>query len=105
MALSNMLKEPRREITETAVGLGLLAFLPVSDLIFALWLTHGDTDPRHTLWTAMEMVALSGVIPLCGLVIVLVVGYVALQLVHAIGEFACNVLELRGVHLRPRTRR
>lgn len=38
MALSNIFREPRREITESAIGLGIFAAAAWADYHFAVWL-------------------------------------------------------------------
>lgn len=97
MALSNTLREPRRELTETAVGVLVTFAVAVPVLgpayLFAIWfqgVTGGWTDGCP--WPA-------------GVVLGLLVEFVAfllLLLVHFIGEETCDVLEGRGVRLRPR---
>ena len=90
MALSNILKEPRREITEQLVGTLVIFGLPVADAIFA----------HCAPWDMMGIGLSLGTILALGVAAVVAVA----NIVHAIGEATCNALEARGVHLRPRRR-
>jgi len=95
MALSNMRREPRREITETVVGLALVATLPAADCVFAACV-H---DP-YGFWDGMGLgVVLLGAIAL-GLILLCALALI----IHALGEATCNALERGGVQLRPRQR-
>jgi hypothetical protein len=90
MALSNIFREPRREITESAVGIGIVAVLAWADYQFAQWVCAADDSPRvlgMMLGAAIFMIA-------CGILII----------THALGDAVCNSLETRGIHLRPRNR-
>lgn len=99
MALSNILKEPRREITEQLVGTTLGGFIVCLDVIFARWFAYA-TYLRNAdgSWYMMLIVGLilgvSGSVVMVGLIF----------LAHQMGEAACNALEARDVHLRPRRR-
>ncbi len=86
MALSNIFREPRREITETAVG--IVAIGVFISPILATW---------H--WEELNFAWL--------LIIVLVLFLPTIFFIigaHAIGEDICDALERRGIHLRPRRR-
>ncbi len=92
MALSNILNEPQREVTESVVGLALLAMYFVCDYSFALWFCKITAAPNNgCFWIVVFFIG-----PLLTLVIV-----AALFATHAIGESICNALERRGVRLRP----
>lgn len=95
MALSNMLNEPRRELTETAVGIGVAAGVCLLDYAFANWLADvtAGTPARAPLaiWLAVGLV-------------VIIFGGMAIVAIHAIGDATCNALQRQGVHLRPRRR-
>lgn len=101
MALSNIFKEPRREITETVVGLGI--FLAVAaPLVWGescLWnlirFYCKDTDVAVCLTVLCNVLFGVGV----GLSVLLLMG------IHQLGDSICTSLENRGVHLRPRVRR
>lgn len=92
MALSNIFREPRREITETAVGLGIFGALAFVDYVFArrLQLAIGDNFP---LGIAMVVTA-----------VVILVAVLVFVFVHSLGEAICNTLARRGLELRPKRR-
>jgi hypothetical protein len=99
MALSNIFREPRREITESAVGITVFAAVVAIPATIA-WYTANSMiayDPSLDLLSALFLAVL---IELVG---VFVVSVLAL-LTHAIGEAICDALADRGVELRP-TRR
>lgn len=96
MALSNIFREPRREITETVVGLGIFGLLGLADLGFAEWfltvLAPISPDKKIAAWVvSLAVGALLGVV-----LIVVCAG------IHAAGEAFCNYLEASGIRLRPR---
>lgn len=98
MALSNMLKEPRREITESVIGLALLGAWLVLDYYFAMWLqeiTSGGSGNPCPWPIAMIFIG-----P-CATAMILGVIFAA----HAIGEAICDSLERNGVRLRPQRRK
>lgn len=97
MALSNIFREPRREITESVVGLSVVGLLVYADYRFAAWLNEIVINDRHEpLPLPLGMVF--------GLVCLLVI-YLALAFTHTIGDTICDALDDAGVHLRPRDRR
>ena len=96
MALSNIFREPRREITETVVGLVVLGVFPVADCIFA----YSMEDQNHGFWAWI----IAGLALLFALIVVLACITALALVIHAIGEVICNKLEARGVYLRPRRR-
>lgn len=89
MALSNMLKEPRREITESVVGI-LLVLMYASVAITIQQLVN----------PYIKDVAISTVIGIFAPIF----GYLILVGIHAIGEAACNALARKGIELRPKQR-
>lgn len=102
MALSNILREPRREITESIVGVALVALVMWADYAFAIWLQDGTnavTNGAGVPWPAGMLIGaiLAIVVPL--LMVIL------LFFTHALGDGVCNALQAAGVHLRPRQRR
>jgi len=99
MALSNIFREPRREITETIVGTVVVAAVLVPDYYFAQWfqLVRGPDNPCP--WPMAMIIGLFLFLLLFAIVIIGPIG------IHAIGEGICNSLERRGVHLRPRQRK
>jgi hypothetical protein len=101
MALSNIFREPHREITETAIG--VMAFLPaiVLDYTLSSWISQAtyDANPHDYIPLPIAMFLIAIVLPIAaGLIILAAVG------IHATGEGICNSLERSGVHLRPRRR-
>jgi hypothetical protein len=106
MALSNVFREPRRELTESAVGIAITVAVlgPVLglDYLFGLWF-------YEFMGGAKAGPVGEGVLfgMLIGAVVILVGGlviFLGLLVTHAIGEGVCNALQRRGVHLRPRVR-
>ena len=104
MALSNIFREPRREITETGVGvvavaLGLIVGSPIifADYFVALWfqqITGGERQGGCPWFMGMML------IPLIIFVLGLVLSMVA-SVVHALGEATCAALDRHGIRLRP----
>lgn len=102
MALSNIFNEPRREITETVVGLGVVGsavagFLSL-DYATVRWLeaVYGEGRDPFVLKTVLVGILLG----FCGSILVGL-----LFLTHAAGDNICTALERRGVQMRPRQRR
>jgi hypothetical protein len=97
MALSNIFREPRREITETTVGILVFAIvaapLAYADYLFA----KAATKPEDFYFFLFLGLGIAVIVSLAGAMLFAVV--------HAIGQGICNALEGRGVHLRPRQRR
>lgn len=104
MALSNIFREPRREITETFVG--LLAFAAYLAITYAAAcqfplgnvspINHGGGDVPFIITFAAWLAALP-----CVSMLLAFAGI----FIHFIGEEVCDSLEDRGIHLRPRQRR
>ena len=92
MALSNIGREPRREITESVVGAICFTGFMVA-LGFAVYgvLWGVATMLRTDMLTAF-LVTVSG-----GLVLA---GFIAIT--HAVGEDVCDALDEHGIRLRPR---
>lgn len=102
MALSNIFREPRREITESAVGTVLAGGLIYADYAFGYWLSNyagcyssNDGICRHEIPWGLGM--------LIGLFCMIVLG-LFIFLTHEIGDAICNALQRQGIHLRPRNR-
>lgn len=95
MALSNMLREPRREITESAVGILTLGAI----LVPVIGLDYLIAVALHLVPLPIGM--LFGIlIEMGGFMLI----FSLLQLTHAIGDGVCTALENRGVQMRPRQR-
>lgn len=99
MALSNIFSEPRREITETAIGLAIAVPLVGADLLFGI--AGHATEPSVPIIVGMAF----GLVIVVGLGVAAVLIFAALALIHKLGEAVCNKLQNRGIHLRPRQRR
>lgn len=96
MALSNLRREPRREIIEQIVGVTLFVGVMTVDYAFVSWLgpqTKGDL-----------ILGMIGV-PLVGGAL----GFIAIMFlthgIHLIGEFGCAILAAVGADPRPKQRR
>ena len=96
MALSNMLREPRREITETVVGLAAIVGFCFLDYPFAIWFQEATGGLPHggCPWPLGLFVG--------AIVLVLVLGLAIF--VHFVGEEICDALARRGAELRPKQR-
>ncbi len=93
MALTNILREPRREITEIAVGAGTVCAFLVPIYLFGRWMEQFSNRDGEPCPLFLGMFA--------GFLVIVVV-VVILFLVHAIGEAICNNLQRNGIDLRPR---
>jgi hypothetical protein len=100
MSLTNILREPRREITETVAGLvvffGIGIPLVYADYVFAVWVNR--ESGAYPNGCPLEIGMALGVS-------IFIFGIILLMLVHAIGERVCNGLESRGYRVRPVRRR
>lgn len=94
MALSNIFREPRREITESVVG--IVSFVGVvGGILYANYLVVtalGATKTVDLVFGSFFMIFVDMAL------------IALLFLTHAIGDGICNVLQDRGIHLRPRNR-
>lgn len=100
MALSNIFNEPRREITETAVGITVVVGIVAVDYVLTKFV---EKSVRSSPADTSVFIAMMGI----SLAIMIMVGAViaiASIIIHAIGECVCNMLERRGINLRPRHR-
>lgn len=104
MALSNIFREPQREITESLVGAVIVIGLIWADYSFGVWFQEywgyynfkdSQTKIYYVPWffgmIAGAMLAIAGVFFLFA--------------THDLGDSICNYLEDRGIHLRPRNRK
>ena|ERR1700722_3562393 len=101
MALSNILNEPRREITESVVGIGVVSAGIALDYWFASWFWNVTKDSAGGP-CPIALGMFFGLVVALGIVIVPVLFMVA---THAVGDAICNALDRRGIYLRPRNRR
>src|SRR6185295_6238663 len=103
MALSNIFREPRREITESAVGIGVFALLYAAPgTVFAMWL--GPYIAGGDCGITCSAILAGLVIWPVFLTATVLSSAAVLFVTHEIGEELCDSLERRGVHLRPRNR-
>lgn len=99
MTLSNIFIEPRREITESVIGIGF-STVPLSIFGWATYsvaLTMKADVSFSKLFLAAIIVAVAFII-----IIGVVAGFFAVT--HAIGSGLCNALEKRSIQLRPKER-
>ena len=99
MALSNIFKEPRRELTEQAIGTGAVLMGIAAFCLADNWLADSlvRQDSPGEWWGARVLavgVLIIGAILTRGLTL----------LAHQIGDSICNAFQARGIHLRPRNR-
>jgi hypothetical protein len=87
-----MLREPRREITESVVGLAIIGLFSYADYRFAIFMGATKNDPE--LYVLFMIVGFVISMMIFG---VILVG-------HALGEDICDALARRGLELRPRQR-
>ena len=95
MALSNIFKEPRREITETVIGATVFGVYLYGDYAAALWLqgiTGGYSDAIP--WP------LGMAFGFCCTVVL----FLILIVIHFLGEKICGSLSKFGADPRPRRR-
>lgn len=101
MALGNIGREPRREITESL--LGILAVVPFFYLDYRLsvaWdAARGPNDP---VFPAMLFIMAIGLV--IGAFILFVGLLIFLAVTHSIGEWICDRLDDMGIDPRPRNR-
>lgn len=104
MALSNIFREPQREITESLLGFvvvgTVLAGIGLLDYPLAVWFYDITGGPDGGCPVPLGMI----MAPIL-LIAVVLVSILALMVVHAVGEGICDSLEEHGIRLRPRNRR
>lgn len=94
MALSNIFREPRREIVETVVGAAIVLPLIYADYQFGLWFQARNSSQETAHLVFGMIVGLFG----------LAIAGVILTGIHALGDAVCNRLQERVIHLRPKQR-
>lgn len=97
MALSNVLREPRRELIEQGLGVlaigGFIGFdYIITSLIFADFMA-----PTTYLWADFAFAMFVGAAAIF-------LGFIGLHIIHWIGEAVCGAMARRGYDPRP-TRR
>ena len=103
MALSNIFREPRREITESAVGTVVAVGLLAADYRFGWWFqealqSSGAHGPGY-----YDGVWILGMV--IGLLTIIAAYPVFFIFPHFVGETICDFLADRGIELRPKRRR
>jgi hypothetical protein len=100
MALSNVVREPRRELIESAVGLSLVGVAIWADWRYASWCLEGYApNPAEVPYPIMFFVLL-----VVGLVLA-AIAFGILVAAHGIGNWLCDGLERHwGLRLRPKQR-
>lgn len=96
MALSNIFQEPRREITESMVGIAVFSAVMGADYGLAVWF-HAFTAPMQIGACPIPLGMVFGFIAM-------LLGVACIFITHAIGESACAALARRGIELRPQQR-
>ena len=96
MALSNIFREPRREIVETLVGVAAISVPVWLDYRFAVWFQEMTSLP-NSLGCPLPVGMFFGLI-------LAVLGAIVLVTVHTLGDLVCGALQNIGIHLRPRQR-
>ena len=99
MALSNILNEPQREITETVVGALLIAGFIAGDYYLSQWTQNLAGGWKEYPWPAGMI--LNGLGMIIGSLLLLIIPFA----IHALGEAMCNGLQSVGIHLRPKRKR
>ena len=93
MALSNIFREPRREITESVVGITVFSLIVVGPIALAWYAANDSIRQDHDM-------------PWGGVFIIMILLQLAAAAgTHALGEAVCNRLQRAGIHLRPRQRK
>lgn len=91
MALSNMLREPRREIIETLIGGTILCMVVYICYFFAInW-------PILSIKYVWDLLANMGIWFVIGGLV-----WLFLIFIHFIGEEICDSLQRNGIRIRPR---
>jgi hypothetical protein len=105
MALSNIFREPRREITESVTGVAAFLLITAVAIPVTCKLSHimRDSDGAAGSTTMPYVVYMLVAIIIEAISIAAFVGL--LFLTHAWGESICNFLANRGLELRPKQRR
>lgn len=98
MALSNIFREPRREITESAIGISIFVGIVGLDYIVVRYLKSlGKVKTEGDFVGAMLL------IPLITIAIGIAISGLAL-ITHFIGEKVCDALARRELDPRPKQR-
>lgn len=97
MALSNIFREPRREITESVLGIAPLAVWLYVDYHLSVAI-EAAVGPGNLPWQAAMFLLTLGLGASLFFLTLLALA------THALGETICNALARRGLELRPKNR-
>lgn len=101
MALSNIFREPRREITESIAGVAVFSIFAIPLWFFAVWFQIDIINrPNPNLGDIVMGRVLGFLFGAVGYGVI----FCLLMLTHEIGEGVCNALARRGIELRPKDR-
>lgn len=100
MTISNMANEPRRELTESAVGLLVCAAVLTGVAWYLWWLTL----LLHS-WFPGNSMSDDFITALVGSILLGIVLAIAIPFTHFIGDLICDFFGDHGLHLRPVWRR
>lgn len=98
MALNNIRVEPKREITESLIGIGAVIGVVAGDYFLSVWLTRTDG------WMAKEPVGLMMLTTPIFFILVTLILVGLTYFTHFLGEQVCAGLRKMGVDPRPKTR-
>jgi hypothetical protein len=99
MALTNIFREPRREITETIAGIAAIV------IVLGGLLAIGAKSVQFISPEMYEESPIgAGIVALVVAVIVVFTTSVILNVIHDVGEEVCGSLQKRGINLRPKRR-
>ncbi len=90
MALSNIFRNPKQEITETVIGFIIFAIVVVPDYFFATHVTQTlpDDGPPFFVWMIVGFLGQTAI-------------FFGVWAIHAIGETACDIFDIQW-HRRQR---
>lgn len=98
MALSNIFNEPRREITETLIGMMLVGVPLAVDCYFADSLVPAEVTLR---WLAVIFIMFAIAV---GTAFGILLAISLVHAAHSLGELICDILDDAGLRLRPQRR-
>lgn len=100
MALNNIWREPQRELTEQALGLGVILLGALVDFKIMKYCEAHASHPYDLGTKACAMACIPMLIALGVLG-----GAFVIWLMHELGEAVANGLAKRGLELRPKERK
>jgi hypothetical protein len=103
MALSNIRREPRREITESLIGIVVGGLFLGIDYCFSVWF-YGVTGGDAYKGAPIVPIAIGMLILPLGLSFLVLVWMVFAYGTHALGEIVCEKLAAHNLDPRPKDR-